>query len=867
MPIAIHRWLTPCLLVTGWALLAACGAGNATSATDQLTGGVPNTTSSANTLAATAGGTTNRLGSAGGTTLTSSAAGGSVQSVQSGGAGVTGGVSTAGGLSSTGGSRTSGGTPPGGGSDANGGLSTNGGAEPVGGATVNATGYTTGGATPTGGNTSRSTLASSQVMTTCETPAVAVQSQRIEAECAFGAGMGNCKGSPGGQQGTQLENGDTDVGYIEEGDFLYYGGVALTGITTLRIRYSKGVDGGSMEIRLDGTTGQLLGTITPEVTGSWTTWSESSTTLSTTTGTHALYFVFKGSSAGILSLDWFEVSAGPPSDAPAFHVNQVGFDTQGAKHAVIEGPSSLTRFQVVDEDGSPVWCGDLSAQSFDAWGSSHSFYSVDFTGLTRPGNFRLQVGDSVSPPFTVADKHLLKSTLGGVLDYFTTARADDPDVWATDEHVPINGGGEVADVRGGWYDASGDISKYLSHLSYANFMNPQQIPLVAWALAWAYDEAGTELAELGKASAMKAEALWGADYLLRVLDPAGYFYITVFDNWSGNLEQRQVCAFTGQGGSVTSDYQSALREGGGMSIAALARIAKWETGASFTSEQYIEGAKRAFALLDTNGVQFADDGKENIIDDYTGLLAACELFAATGEAGYLDAARARAASLVSRLGPAGYFIADGDSRPFWHASDAGLPVVALTRYVQLETDETRKGIARSAIRAHLDYLLRVTSEVPNPYGYARQPISASGTGFFIPHENETGYWWQGENARLGSLAAAALLGADALGASGEQSLELLRFAGTQLDWILGANPYDLCFLQGYGTQNPPDFCSTKAQWASLVGGIANGITGREADGSGIQWTSGSGCWDDWRWVEQWLPHAAWYLVAITALAR
>ena len=36
------------------------------------------------------------------------------------------------------------------------------------------------------------------------------------------------------------------------------------------------------------------------------------------------------------------------------------------------------------------------------------------------------------------------------------------------------------DVHGGWYDASGDVSKYLSHLSEANYMNPQQSPMAVW---------------------------------------------------------------------------------------------------------------------------------------------------------------------------------------------------------------------------------------------------------------------------------------------------------------------------------------------------------------------------------------------------
>jgi hypothetical protein len=741
----------------------------------------------------------------------------------------------------------------------------------AGGATSLPSGGSANGGSGRGGSTQSTaspTLQPNKVMT-CEAPGLAVATQRIEAECAFGATTGSCKGTAGGQQGTQLQDNGTTVGYFEGGDFLFYSGLKMSGIDTMQIHYAKGVDGGKIEIHVDSAAGQLVGTWTPVSTGAWETWADATVGLSAVTGTHALYLVAVGSTAGIVNLDWFQLSAGGVSAnaAVTFHLNQVGFDTLGPKHAVIEGPSALTRFLVVGSDGVAVWCGDLTAQPFADWGSTKSFYSVDFTELTRPGTYQLQTGSSASAQFQINDNRLFAQTFSSVLGYFTSSRADDPDVWAADANIPFFGSDAHADVRGGWYDASGDISKYLSHLSYANFMNPQQIPLVAWALAWVHDQAGAALAASGTAAAVQAEALWGADYLLRVLDPIGYFYINVFDHWSGDVGQRTICAFVGQYGGETADWQSALREGGGMSIAALARAAQWKVDGAFTSAQYLAGAEKAFAYLNTNGKLYADDGKENVIDDYTGLLAASELYATTKEASYLDAARARATSLVGRLSAEGYFIADGASRPFWHASDAGLPTVALVRYLQVETDESHKVTIRQAVQTHLNYLLQVTSAVANPYGYARQHTSASTAGFFIPHDNESGYWWQGENARLASLAAAALMGADVLSASGTQYLDLLRFAGTQLDWILGSNPYDTCFLNGFGSQNPPAYSASKPQSGTLLGGISNGITGHATDGSGIQWTSGTSGGDDWRWVEQWLPHAAWYMVAIAALVH
>jgi hypothetical protein len=710
-------------------------------------------------------------------------------------------------------------------------------------------------------------------MTTCDSPGLAVTTQRIEAECALGATTGNCQGTTGGQQGTQTENDGTTVGFIEGGDVLWYGGVTLDGITTLRLHYAKGTEGGKIEARLDSATGTLIGTLTPAPTGGWSTWQDATTTLTASTGKHSLYLVATGSTAGIVNLDWLELSAGSGSStgpsASSIRINHLGFDSFGGKHAVVEGPATLTRFSVVDASGAAVWCGDLKPTTFNAWGSNQTHYSVDFTELTKPGTYRVQIGSSASAAFEISDDRLFSKTFPSVLGYFKSSRADDADVWSMDASLPVAGGGSRVDARGGWYDASGDISKYLTHLSYANYLNPQQIPLVAWALAWTYDQGQSALAASGQAAGVQAEALWGADYLLRVLSPTGFFYINVFDGWTGTVGARQVCAFEGSAGKITGEYQSALREGGGMSIAALARAARLKANGEFTSEQYLAGAEKAFAHLDTNGVNYTDDGAENVIDDYTGLLAAAELYDTTKTATYLEAARKRMTSLVGRLSSEGYFIADGKSRPFWHASDAGLPVVALARYVQVETDSTAANTAKEAIAKHLDYLARVTRAVANPYGYARQHVASGTASFFIPHTNETGYWWQGENARLASLAAAALIGAEVLGASGSQYLDWLTYAGYQLDWILGVNPYDICFVHGFGKNNPPEYSGVKPQNGTWKGGIANGITGSGADGSGIQWMGASAetPWENWRWVEQWLPHSAWYMVAITALAR
>ncbi len=201
-----------------------------------------------------------------------------------------------------------------------------------------------------------------------------------------------------------------------------------------------------------------------------------------------------------------------------------------------------------------------------------------------------------------------------------------------------------------------------------------------------------------------------------------------------------------------------------------------------------------------------------------------------------------------------------EQRSFFHASDAGLPIVALSRVAASFQD---RGIAKTAglVAAQLvDAQLSLGDRLNNPFGYPPHWVMTSDTDaharWFLPHRNPSGYWWQGENARLASLAAATFEVAHA----GERSDDHAA-AWRWIDWILGANPFDVCMLQGRGRNNPvyvPPF-------DNAPGGIANGITAGFDDEDDIAFAPDP--WADdtlqnWRWGEQWMPHAAWLLYAL-----
>ena len=577
--------------------------------------------------------------------------------------------------------------------------------------------------------------------------------------------------------------------------------------------------------------------------------------------------------------------AGSPVDsssaAPVIYVNQVGFERDGPKVALIGTGNALTGkegFHLIGEGSGKVeFSGMLgSGQRIDEWAPGRTFYRADFSGFKNAGRYRVSCvidgKTAVSEPFTIADNALARLTISSVIHYYNRQRANTPQELAADGHMRLFGSDRTVDMRGGWCDASGDVSKYFSHLAYANFMSPQQTPLVTWSMASVDERIPGLLARWGIRDSLEAEALYGADYMMRALSKEDYFYMIVFSYFNKDPDARRIVGLLAN--SVTTDqYQCAFREGGGMAIAALARISQWKKDGAFTSGQYLDGARRAFAHLLVNNTRYDDDGKENIIDDYCALMAATELWIATDSTLYRDEARKRARKLEARMSANGYFIADDSARPFWHASDAGLPVIALSRYLAKEKDNELRQPALAVIRQALDYNLRVTGNAGNPFGYARQSFLFRGTvrdGFFIPHENETGWWWQGENARLGSLAAAALVGGrlvyPAQGGWGVKE-PLARYAEQQVSWILGCNPYSRCFLYGFGQNNVP-YMQSNFGHGSERGGISNGITGKKGkdDGSGIDFrTSDEG--NEWRWTEQWIPHAAWFLQAAAAMAK
>ncbi len=578
--------------------------------------------------------------------------------------------------------------------------------------------------------------------------------------------------------------------------------------------------------------------------------------------------------------------------------NHIGYEASGSKHAVVLGNTTdqLRSFRILEaETAKEVFAGiPQAAGPVRQWKNWH-FWTIDFDDVQAEGMYCIECtgnqGTLRSHPFAIRADLLEQTTVSDVLYYFKGQRCSGQ-LDKADRQLTFDGdtSGRTVDAHGGWYDATGDYGKHLSHLCFSTYFNPQQIPLVVWSLLKSYeglrDRNNRHFARY--LTRVLDEAMFGADYLVRVKSPDGSFYITVSGHGPekkaedrrlgrvmlgfepGGMEKgpsRETQAFP------PTAYQTSYRSGGGVAIAALALASTFEVCGDFGSADYLKAAEEAFAFLEAHNLEMTNDGKENIVDLYCALLAATELYKATRKQPYKTSADRKARALIGQLagGDSHYWRADDSDRPFFHASDGGFPVVSLLNYLDIADSEMQQAVLDTIEKA-LTFDLEVSAEVNNPFGYSRQFVQNKAgdrrTVFFFPHDTEVSPWWQGENARLASVATAARRAAKHFAQDQAFQVRLQAFAWNQINWILGLNPFDMCMLDGSGRNNPLYFSYNGSyQFTNCPGGICNGITSGLTNDEDIDFHTPAtlpGLDDNWRWGEQWLPHAAWFLLAVTS---
>ncbi len=589
-------------------------------------------------------------------------------------------------------------------------------------------------------------------------------------------------------------------------------------------------------------------------------------------------------------------------------INQLGYDSEDTKKAVLQvtaGEQPLEESFTIFEEltGRKVYQGLLIKSAPVARWNKGDFYVMPFSdfqpdksknyGYSYKLRVKTTAGVVESSPFEIYGNVLEYTTLSSVMYYFKSQRVTG-EYEKADRCLAFKGPREgTVDMHGGWNDATGDIGVHLTHQTVSGYFNVQQGNLAVFTfykLMELIEESSWEYYAIFNRRILD-EAAYGANWLMRRRAPSGSFFkagpLRLPDAYELSEVTRK-CGFEykntigADGKQIPPDqwtitdesYEASFRGGGGYAVAALAMAARYPYASSeYTSWEYLDAARSSFLYLEENNEKYTKDGKWNLMDEYCALEACIELYRTSREFGFMRRARNYAEKImghyIGRTERSGYLSHDETDRPFFSPAEEGAPVMALLHYTEIEKDAERREKAIETAEKVMWFLLEMTNRVSNPFGYAREYIQDREGNrreqFFFPHNSDDAPWWQGENARILSLSAAARL---LMGKTRDAELAkaLQEFADDQIAWVLGMNPYDSCMMVNRGRHNPEYFYKYQYDFIGAPCGIVNGITSAIDDEEGIEYVASPldnpPVDDNWRWAEEWLPHAIWYLHAV-----
>jgi arabinoxylan arabinofuranohydrolase len=104
--------------------------------------------------------------------------------------------------------------------------------------------------------------------------------------------------------------GGINVDSIHNGDYIKVEGVNFSsGASSFIARVASATNGGNIELRLDTTTGTLVGTCAVTGTTGWQTWVTQTCTVSGATGIHNLFLRFTGGSGLLFNFNWWKFTS------------------------------------------------------------------------------------------------------------------------------------------------------------------------------------------------------------------------------------------------------------------------------------------------------------------------------------------------------------------------------------------------------------------------------------------------------------------------------------------------------------------------------------------------------------------------------
>jgi Glycosyl hydrolase family 9/Cellulase N-terminal ig-like domain len=432
-------------------------------------------------------------------------------------------------------------------------------------------------------------------------------------------------------------------------------------------------------------------------------------------------------------------------------------------------------------------------------------------------------------------------------------------------------------LTGGWFDA-GDYNKYNGYTL-----------LSVYSLAQAFDENPSFFSTSDRKSTYPntsyamhhsdsipdiiEEAIWGADFLVKCINPNGSMVGKVGSNdvhgWYGYTGIPEMETDGDPNTPLDNrkyDEQAWLPFIG---VAALLKLSKILSANNWYSERANEYFAQAMKVLDFYTI-FESWTIERLNWDL--LMCYIELYEVSGNQTYLTKANIEAEKIIK---------SSSITKPGFGHTGVDNNVIALAEWLKINKSASALLKVQNTFENRWKSFWEPMSNSSDPSNYfqlLKGNHSTYGEFYFWSTEfPNTGDWNVGQNSYYLCAARAAIMGYNLT-----QDEKYLNFALRQLDWILGLNPLDMCMMENIGSQNPTAYhhrldAQNENRRGAVPGCVPNGIIRTPPTDKGViqpdspwfdfnqPYLENSGA--NYQSNEPWLSHNCYYILTASALIK
>lgn len=492
----------------------------------------------------------------------------------------------------------------------------------------------------------------------------------------------------------------------------------------------------------------------------------------------------------------------------AIYANQIGYFCEDKKYGYVSFDTSDSKsenseadgtFCLKTIDGNVVYNGNLSAPVYDKM-ADETISCADFSDFKSEGKFVLCAGGKESFPFALNNK-VYDDLYYSILHYYTLSRCGCEVQDSVFGHKPchtkpavVYGTKEKKHVLGGWHDA-GDYGRYIV-ASAKTVMD----------LLFAYEAAG----DFSRFDILD-EVRFELDWMLQMQreDGAVYHKISCYNFCAFIVpeEETKTIVLAPVSTTATADFAGCL-----------AYASKfYENRDKDFAEKLLSAAKKAQDYLDCHDDEIYENppkittgcyGDINVKDER--YFALCGLFAATKDKKYLEKAKSeREKGKIFEPANKPFWFKTGWNEGFGWGIVSGYGSEILLKNADLVQDEELLNEIKSAFTEQAEELTKDSENEIFGYCFDRT-------------------MW-GSNGAICDSAHTLFVASDISG-----NKKYREIAKKQLDYILGCNPMNICYVTGNGTNSVkfPHHRQSGALGSAmpgmLSGGPASGMHDSEA---------------------------------------